>query len=175
VVLRAVRQSIGSLPSAGEDKTTTTGPTSEEAFMTMLYRLLCVAACLSTLSPVQAQTQQPGQEPTPIPTLRCEFKIMTACGPDGVCKPSDQLQGLKLPLLVTVDFENTVVAATDEQGYPRTDKIDAVAKSTSQLMLHGIDREFSWQLLIHDRDQIASLTMATADHTLSAFGSCTNK
>jgi hypothetical protein len=42
-----------------------------------------------------------------------------------------------------------VVSAIDETGYARTDNIDAVVESGGQLMIHGIDRAFGWQIVIH--------------------------
>jgi hypothetical protein len=35
---------------------------------------------------------------------------VNACSPDGGCKEGKDLAGMPLPLKVTVDFENTVVA-----------------------------------------------------------------
>ena len=58
---------------------------------------------------------------------------------------------MPLPLKVTVDFENTVVSAIDETGFARTDNIDAVANSGDQLIVHGLDGAFGWQIVIHQR------------------------
>jgi hypothetical protein len=82
---------------------------------------------------------------------------------------------MPLPLKVTVDFENTVVAAVDETGYARTDNIDAAADSAAQLIVHGIDGAFGWQLVIHNESQAASISFGTADATITGFGTCTNK
>lgn len=56
-------------------------------------------------------------------TLHCDFKAMSACSPDGSCKEGAEVPGIKMPVKVTVDFENGVVAAVDETGYARTDKV----------------------------------------------------
>ena len=111
----------------------------------------------------------------PIPTLHCEIKTMSACTPDGKCKADKDIDGVKLPLKVTVDFENQVVAAVDGTGFARTDKMDQVAKTQDQLVLNGIDGEFGWQMLISDKSEVASLVMSTADSVLSGFGTCANK
>jgi hypothetical protein len=76
--------------------------------------------------------------------LPSRFNTVNACSTDGSCKPGKDLAGMPLPLKITVDFENTVVAATDDTGYARTDNFDAVADSGDQLMIHGIDRAFAW-------------------------------
>ena len=117
----------------------------------------------------------PKAEAPPIPTLHCEIKTISACMPDGKCKADKEVEGVKLPINLTIDFENNVVAAVDETGYARTDKMDQVAKTADQLVLNGIDGEFGWQLLISDKTEVASLVMSTADSVLSGFGTCTNK
>jgi hypothetical protein len=49
-----------------------------------------------------------------------------------------------LPLKVTVDFENTVVASVDDTGYA-PDNFDSAANSADQMVVHGIDGPFTWQ------------------------------
>jgi len=100
---------------------------------------------------------------------------MSACTPDGDCKEGTEVAGIKIPVKVTVDFENSVVGAVDETGYARTDKFDGVAESADQLIIHGIDGAFGWQLLIHKSSEAASMSFATADVTIGGFGTCTNK
>lgn len=111
----------------------------------------------------------------PIPTLHCTIKTMTACQADGTCKADSKIGGITLPLKVTVDFENGIVAAVDGDGFARTDKMDQVVKTQDQLAMHGVDGEFGWQMLISDKTEVASLVMSTADSSLSGFGSCANK
>jgi len=60
-------------------------------------------------------------------------------------------------------------------GYARADKFDGVAESAEQLIMHGIDGAFGWLLLIDKNSNKASMPFATADTTLSGFGTCTNK
>jgi hypothetical protein len=147
--------------------------------MNTMRRVLAFGAVLiaSALS-AQAETPQAGAAApaaTPIPTLRCDFKAMSACTPDGDCKEGDQVAGIKIPVRVTVDFENSVVAAVDESGYARADKFDGVAESAEQLIMHGIDGAYGWQLLIAKNSNSASMSFATADSIISGFGTCSNK
>jgi hypothetical protein len=81
--------------------------------MTIVYRVLAVAAiCLAASVSAQAEEgDKSGAQSAPIPTLHCEFKSVNACSPDGGCKEGKDLAGLPLPIKVTVDFENTAVAA----------------------------------------------------------------
>jgi hypothetical protein len=133
-----------------------------------------LALILIPASFARAEDAATAAEP-PIPTLHCEIKKMSACSPDGKCKADNDIDGIKLPLKVTVDFENSIVAAVDDSGFARTDKMDQVAKTQDQLVLHGIDGEYGWLVLISDKTEVASLVMSTADSVLSGFGDCTNK
>jgi hypothetical protein len=123
---------------------------------------------------VRAEDDTKAEAP-PIPTLHCEVKTMTACSPDGKCKANAEIEGMKLPMKMTIDFENSMVAAVDHDGYARVDKVDQVVKTADQLVLHGVDGEFGWQVLISDKDEVASLVMSTADVALTGFGKCSNK
>ncbi len=138
-----------------------------------------LAALIGILSCATAQAEQqaadPAAKPTPIPTLHCDFKAMSACTPDGDCKEGDEVAGIKIPLKATVDFESGVVAAVDESGYARADKFDGVAESGEQLIIHGIDGPYGWQLLIHKSSEAASMSFATADTIVSGFGTCSAK
>jgi hypothetical protein len=91
------------------------------------------------------------------------------------CKAGDEVAGRTLPLKVSVDFENKIVASVDQTGYARTDAFDAAADSADQLIIHGIDGAFGWQLIIHNSSEAASISFATADATIAGFGACTNK
>jgi hypothetical protein len=42
-------------------------------------------------------------------------------------------------------------------------------------MIHGIDGAFSWQLVLASQNEAASMTFASADSSLTGFGTCTNK
>jgi hypothetical protein len=148
-----------------------------ESFMNRFFSVLCVASvAIGAAAVAQAQTADTSnQQSSPIPTLRCEFKAMSACTPDGDCKEGDQVAGIKVPVKATVDFENSVVAAVDESGFARADKFDGVVESGEQLIIHGVDGPFGWQLIISKASEAASMSFATADVMIGGFGSCTNK
>ena len=95
----------------------------EETLMTIIHRLVAVAAFAiagSLSAHAEPASETAAAQPAPIPTLHCEFKAVSACSPDGACKAGKDLAGMPLPLKVTVDFENTVVSAVDDTGFPRT-------------------------------------------------------
>src|SRR6476660_7695503 len=132
--------------------------------MNSIYRLMgaaavCVAASLSLSTsaetPAGDTAGAAASSQAPIPTLHCEFKAMSACSPDGDCKEGNEVAGIKVPVKVTVDFENGVVSAVDDTGFARTDKFDGVAETADQLVMHGIDGAFGWQLLIHKSSEAA--------------------
>jgi hypothetical protein len=134
-----------------------------------------IAASLSAHAETPSDSAAQAAAKAPIPTLHCDFNEMSACSLDGTCKESKDLGGIKIPVKVTVDFENSVVGAVDEDGYARTDKFDGIAESADQLIIHGIDGAFGWMLLIDKNSSKASMSFATADTSLSGFGTCTNK
>src|SRR5262245_16148463 len=117
--------------------------------MNSIYRLMGVATvCVAVSLGFSASAETPAGDAAgaaapsqaPIPTLHCEFKAMSACAPDGDCKEGAEVSGIKVPVKVTVDFENSVVSAVDESGFERTEKLDGVAGSAGQLVMDGIDR-----------------------------------
>ena len=140
-------------------------------------RLALLAGLIIPMSSAFAQTsaEPPAEAAPPIPTLHCDFKSMNSCAPGKSCIADDKIAGMSLPLKVTVDFENGVAGSVDEDGYARADKFDSVAHSADQLIIHGIDGAFGWQLTVHDGSDAASLSMTTADTSLIGFGSCSNK
>ena len=150
--------------------------------MNSIYRLMgvaavCVAASFSASAetPAAATAGEAAATQAPIPTLHCEFKAMSACSPDGDCKEGNEVAGIKVPVKVTVDFENSVVSAVDDTGFARTDKFDGVAETADQLVMHGIDGPFGWQLLLHKSSDAASMSFATADALIGGFGTCSAK
>jgi hypothetical protein len=151
--------------------------------MNSIYRMMgvaavCVAASLSANAETPVASNTAGTaaaSQAPIPTLHCEFKAMSACAPDGDCKEGAEVSGIKVPVKVTVDFENSVVSAVDDSGFARTDKFDGVAETADQLVMHGIDGPFGWQLLLHKSSDAASMSFATADSLIGGFGTCSAK
>jgi hypothetical protein len=118
--------------------------------------------------------QTPAQSPTrPIPTLHCTLSDARSCSVGKPCVEGKAIQGLALPMKVTADFEANIVASMNEKGFAQADEIDQTVSSAGQLMLHGVDGAFAWQMIIHDANGGVSLTMQTADTTLTAYGSCT--
>ncbi len=144
--------------------------------MTTSIRLVAAAVIsIAANLPAFAEEDKAASEEQPIPTLHCEFKAVNACSTDGGCKAGNDLAGMPLPLKVTVDFENTVVSAMDSDGYARTDNIDAVADSAGQLIIHGLDRAFGWQIVVHHTSPAASVSFASADAVIAGFGTCSHK
>jgi hypothetical protein len=148
--------------------------------MNNVYRVLAVAS-VAILAGVAANAEETASggtasaKPAPIPTLHCDFKAMSACTPDGDCKEGDQVAGIKVPVKATVDFENSVVSAVDDTGYARSDKFDTVADSADQLIIHGIDGPYGWQLILSKSSDAAAMSFATADTLIGGFGTCTSK
>lgn len=140
-------------------------------------RLVLLVGVIVPIGSAFAQTSKepPADAPPPIPTLHCDFKSMNSCMAGQPCAADEKIAGMSLPLKVTVDFENSMVGSVDEDGYARADKFDTVAKSADQLIIHGIDGAFGWQLTVHDNSDAASISLMAADASIVGFGTCRNK
>ena len=148
--------------------------------MNSAYRVLAIASVVILAGVAARAEEESGSsdanaKPRPIPTLHCDFKAMSACTPDGDCKEGNQVSGIKVPIKATVDFENSVVAAVDDTGYARADKFDTVADSADQLIIHGIDGPYGWQLILSKSSDAAVMSFATADTLIGGFGTCAAK
>jgi hypothetical protein len=100
---------------------------------------------------------------------------VNACSPDGGCKEGKDLAGMPLPLKVTVDFENTVVASVDDTGYPAlTTSIQPLIPPIRWWCMASMAPS-TWQMAIHNASPAASITFASADSVITGFGSCGNK
>lgn len=58
---------------------------------------------------------------------------------------------------------------------PALTKFDSIADNADQLVVHGIDGAFGWQLLLHKTSNDAPMSFATADALVGGFGTCTSK
>jgi len=143
--------------------------------LTKTLAALAVAFLPASVALADAPAAPAAPAPTPIPTLHCTFKSVTACSAGKACAADDKVAGMSLPLKVTVDFENSAVGSVDENGFARVDKFDTVVSSAAQLIIHGVDGAFGWQVTIHDASDAASLLISSADTSIVAFGNCTNK
>jgi hypothetical protein len=149
---------------------------SENTMKQALKFALLISAVIPVCSALaETSTEASDNTAPPIPTLRCDFKSMNSCMAGKACVADEKIEGMSLPLKVTLDFENSTVGSVDEDGYARVDKFDSVAKSADQLIIHGIDGAFGWQVTIHDNSDAASISLLTADQSLVGFGSCRNK
>ena len=110
-----------------------------------------------------------------LPNTYCEVKKVSTCTPEGACKPLGDVLGQKVPGRITIDFENRIISEPHGSGWINSARIGTLARSAGQLIAHGIEGPFSWQILISDKDGSMSYTAATADLVVSAFGSCTNE
>lgn len=110
-----------------------------------------------------------------LPNAYCEVKKVSTCTPDGVCKALGDVLGQKVPGRITVDFENRVISEPHGTGWTNSARIGTLARSAGQMVAHGIEGPFSWQILINDKDGAMSYTAATADLIVTAFGTCTDE
>lgn len=109
----------------------------------------------------------------PIPQHNCLLKKLSACKADGSCSPLDNLKGEKLPVKVTVDVEAGIVAGVAPGGWVDATRIGSVARTADDLILQGIDNAIAWRLLIYEKNEAMSFSLATPDTANVGFGDCT--
>jgi hypothetical protein len=135
-----------------------------------------IAVCVTTAALAQSSPPSPPpsrQGEAPLQQHNCVLKTLSACGADGSCRKLDDLKGEKLPVKMTIDLALGIVAGVDPDGWVNATRIDSLARTPDQLILHGIDDAVAWQLLIYDKNQVMSFALATADSASIGFGDCT--
>ena len=103
----------------------------------------------------------------------CLLKTLNACKANGSCAPLDNLKGEKLPLKMTVDLAAGIVAGVDPNGWVDATRIASLARTADELILQGVDGTVAWQVLIYEKNEILSFSLATADGATIGFGECT--
>ena len=146
--------------------------------MNSICKMMAVAAVSMAASlSANAETPAVGGDAAaqkPIPTLHCEFKAMSACTPDGDCKEGTEVAGIKIPVKVTVDFENSVVSAVDETGFARTTSSTASPRPPTSSSCTA-STVLSAGSSVHKSTEAASMSFATADFLIGGFGTCSAK
>jgi hypothetical protein len=149
--------------------------------MTIIREALLAAAIgLVATTGAFAQTTKPpsppapaGSAPSPAPQHNCLLKTLNACNADGHCAPLDNLRGEKLPVKMTVNLAVGIVAGVDPDGWVEATRIVSLARTADQIILQGIDSAVAWQLLIYEKGEVMSFSLATADGSSIGFGNCT--
>ena len=136
--------------------------------------LLSAAVGLAATGSAAAQSNPPAESnAVSIPQQNCLLKKLSACKADGSCSPLDNLKGQKLPVKVTVDVQAGIVAGVDPGGWVDATRIGSVARTADELILQGIDNAVAWQLLIYEKNEVMSFSLASADTANVGFGDCT--
>jgi hypothetical protein len=140
--------------------------------------LLAAAIILVATTGVLAQAATPPGPPaaSAAPQVRqqnCLLKTLNACKVDGSCAPLDNLKGEKLPVKMTVDLTAGIVAGVDREGWVDATRIVSLARAADELILQGIDGVVAWQMLIDEKNEIMSLSLATDESATIGFGECT--
>jgi hypothetical protein len=136
--------------------------------------VLSAAASLVASVCALAQANPPGAPAAPsVLQHNCVLKTLSACNADAQCTPLDNLKGEKLPVKITVDLAAGVVAGVDPEGWVDATSITSFARAADQIILQGVDSAVAWQLLIREKGETMSLSLATAEGASIGFGNCT--
>ncbi len=120
-----------------------------------------------------AAAPRPATAPEKAPhSAHCTITKAFACKADGACAPTSEIGRVRLPLKVTLDFQNRVMMTVAADGFPVSSRISTLLGADKQLIAQGIDDGVGWIFHGSGRDMTASLAMASNHTVLSAFGAC---
>ena len=88
------------------------------------------------------------------------------------CAPIDNMQKIKLPLKLGVEFASGVIAATDVDGWPMVSRIASINREPSQIVLQGVGFGVGWTMAIKETGPDMTATLAAADGVAVFFGTC---
>jgi hypothetical protein len=152
---------------------------------TAFVRAAILAAVASTLwmGLAWAQTAPAAPAATPerpavvapdgeIADLACSVAKGTICRPGEGCNPAEKLGEEKLPIKITIDFDNRVVMSALLRGYISASRIALLARDGDQLMLHGIEHGFAWLIAFDEKTRVLSMSINSARGAFAGFGDC---
>jgi hypothetical protein len=135
-------------------------------------------AARGTVSPT-AQTVTPlaqGTVSSAQPSIQqhnCVVKTLSSCKANGGCASLDTLKGQKIPVKLTIDLATRIIGGVDSDGWIDATSIEAVSRAGDEIIVQGFDDDGLWQVLINEKKENVSLSLATSDETKVGFGQCT--
>jgi hypothetical protein len=147
--------------------------------MSMTVRMLALAIVLASSSLASAQAQAPAAKgPADGPATKmpksaaCIVTKAVTCKDDATCTPTMEIGEAKLPLKITIDFENRVLMSVDKDGFPVASPISSFVGGNKQIILQGVDEGIGW--IIHGSESDLTMSFSIASHhtVLSGFGTC---
>lgn len=105
-------------------------------------------------------------------SAHCTVTRASTCKDDGTCAATTEVAGLKLPIKVTLDFQNRVMMAVDKAGFPTSSPISSLFGGGKLLVAQGFDEGIGWVWHGTASDLKMSFSMASHHTVLSAFGTC---
>ena len=85
---------------------------------------------------------------------------------------AEKLGEEKLPIKITIDFDNRVVMSALSRGYISASRISLLARDGDQLMLHGIEHGFAWLISVDEKTRVLSMSINSARGAFAGFGDC---
>ena len=141
--------------------------------MKLLTLVLMTSLAASTMALAQGASAAGPKAAAKAPrSAACTIAKATTCKSDGACTPATTIGESKLPMKVTVDFQNRVLMSTDNDGFPVASPIGALVGGEGKVVLQGIDRGVGWVMHGSRSDLKVSFAMTSHDTVLAAFGTC---
>jgi hypothetical protein len=119
-----------------------------------------------------AAAKAPGPSDKAPKSAACTVAKAMSCKADATCAPTTEIGEIKLPMKITLDFQNHVMLSVDNDGFPVATAIDTLAGGNQEVILQGIDRGVGWVMHGSANDLKVSFAMTSHETVLAAFGTC---
>ena len=136
--------------------------------------VLMTSLAASTIALAQGGTPTPSKAAPDKPprSAACTVAKAMTCKEDATCTPATAIGEIKLPMKVTIDFQNRVMMSTDNDGFAVASPIATLVGGNGEVVLQGIDRGVGWIMHGSRNNLKMSFAMTSHDTILTAFGTC---
>ena len=139
------------------------------SFVLVLTSITASTMAIAQGAPPSASKTSPDKPPK---SAACIVAKAVTCKPDATCAPVAAVGEIKLPMKVTIDFQNRVMMSVDNDGYPVASPIGTAVGGNNQVIIQGVDHGVGWTLHGSAADLKVSFAMVSHEAVLSGFGTC---
>ncbi|HEY9213225.1 MAG TPA: hypothetical protein VIQ29_10275 [Ancylobacter sp.] len=148
---------------------------SASVVLCLLAGLTAASAQAPAVTPPAADAPLPGQEPAPAPLpepVACIFDKVFLCEAEKGCSAAKELGEIDLPAKFMVNFDDKMIASTNDDGLPYMSPIESASTSGDNITLQGSDGLVGWVMQMSRTEPGATLTTVSHEAVITSFGTC---
>jgi len=149
---------------------------SASVVLCLLAGLTAAHAQAPAVTPPPAVAVDPHAEeatPPPLPEpIGCIFDKVFLCEADKGCSAAKELGTIDLPAKFMVNFEDKMIASTNDDGLPYMSPIESASSSGDNITLQGSDGLVGWVMQMSRSEPGATLTTVSHEAVITSFGTC---